>query len=82
MQALSFSSVPDAVCFSCKTSVTGMISSSLWGVLPHMNVLWLIKFLIYILIMKPGVADVIVKFQNSFERLWSLEDKAVALMAV
>ncbi len=49
MQALSFSSFPDAVCFA-RTSLTGMKSSSLRGVLPSLKVLWSIKFLISILI--------------------------------
>jgi hypothetical protein len=44
LQALSFSSFPDAVCFAFKTSLTGMITSSLRGVLPSMKVLWSIKF--------------------------------------
>ncbi len=50
MRALSFSSFPDAVCFAFKTSLTGMISSSLRGVSPSMKVSWSIKFLISILI--------------------------------
>ncbi len=50
MQALSFSSFPDALCFASKTSLIGMISSSLRGVLPSMKVSWSIKFLISILI--------------------------------
>ncbi len=49
MQALSFSSFPDAVFFAYKTSLTGMMGSSLRGVLPNVKVLWLIKFLISIL---------------------------------
>ncbi len=36
--------------FCFKTSLTGMISSSLQGVLPSLKVLWSIKFLISILI--------------------------------
>ncbi len=46
MQDLRFSSFPDAVSFgACKTSLTGMIISSLRGVSPSMKVLWSFKCL-------------------------------------
>jgi hypothetical protein len=90
MQALSFSSFPGAVCFAFKTSLTGMICSSLRDVLPSMKVSWSIKFLIFILIAcNQALRTSSSSFRTALkdcgsERYLStcssLEDEAVALM--
>ena len=90
MRALSFLSFPDAVCFAYKTSLTGMISSSLRGVLPSMKVSWSIKFLISILIAcNQALWTSSSSFRTALKKCGSgrylftglsLEDEAVALM--
>ena len=88
MQALRFSSFPDAVCYAFKTSLTGMISSSLQGVLPSIKVLRSIKFLIFILIAyNQTLWTSLLSFRTTLKDCrsgrylstgLSLEDKAVA----
>ncbi len=62
IRALSLSSFPQAVCFALRTSLTGIISSSLQGFTPMMKV-----FDFHFDCMKPSRANVIIKFEDSFE---------------